>query len=244
MLPNKINCLVLEDEKPAQQIMMLHIQRLSFLSLRAVASSATQALNHLRTENIDLLFADINLPGISGLQLAQSLPPTTGVIFTTAYEQFAIKGFELNAVDYLVKPIGYERFEKAVNRYLQHFHKQPAIAEGATQTAQRPFLFIRCERKMTKLYLDEILYIEAQRNYLLIQTSEGVHKTYQSISELEEKLPAGHFLRVHRSFIVSVDQVTALTVSQIIIQQYVVPIGRLYRKAVMSAIGQLKKDSI
>lgn len=244
MLPAKINCLVLEDEKPAQDIMLLHIQRIPSLSLRAVAGSAAQALDYLHTGNIDLLFADINLPGISGLQLAQSLPATTGVIFTTAYEQYAVKGFELNAVDYLVKPIAFERFEKAVNRYLQHFHKQPAIVAREAQTAQRSFLFIRCERKMMKLHLDEILYLEAQRNYLLIQTKEGVHKTYQSISEIEDKLPAGHFLRVHRSFIVSVDQVTAITASQILIQQHTIPIGRLYRKEVVDAIHQLKKDSL
>jgi DNA-binding LytR/AlgR family response regulator len=244
MLPIKINCLVLEDEKPAQQIMVLHIQRIPFLSLQAVVSSAAQALDHLRTGNINLLFADINLPGTSGLHLAQSLPPTSGVIFTTAYEQYAVQGFELNAVDYLVKPIAFDRFEKAVSRYLQHFHRQSPIAEGAAKTAQRPFLFIRCERKMTKLYLDEILYLEAQRNYLLIQTTSDTHKTYQSISELEEKLPTGHFLRVHRSFIVSADQVTALSASQIIIQQYTIPIGRLYRKDVVHAIGHLKKGSI
>lgn len=244
MLPVKINCLVLEDEKPAQQIMLLHIQRIPFLSLQAVAGNATQAWDYLRNENIDLLFADINLPGLSGLQLAQSLPPTTGVIFTTAYEQYAVKGFELNAVDYLVKPIAFDRFEKSVNRYLRHFHHQPVMTTEAAQTAQRPFLFIRCERKMMKLHFDEILYLEAQRNYLHVQTKEGVHKTYQSISELEDKLPAGHFLRVHRSFIVSIDQVTALTASQIIIQQYTIPIGRLYRKDVVDAMRQLKKDSL
>jgi DNA-binding LytR/AlgR family response regulator len=243
MLPVKINCLVLEDEKPAQQIMLMHIQRISFLSLQAVAGSVKQALDYLHTGNIDLLFADINLPGTSGLQLAQSLPHTTGVIFTTAYQQYAVQGFELNAVDYLVKPIAFDRFEKAVNRYLQHFHKQPASVNEATATAQRPFLFIRCERKMIKLHLDEILYLEAQRNYLLIQTNKGVHKTYQSITELEEKLPAGHFLRVHRSFIVSVNQVSALTANQIIIQQYTIPIGRLYRKVVAYTLSQLKRAS-
>lgn len=237
MLPAKINCLVLEDEQPAQQIMMLHIQRIPLLSLQAVAGNAAQARSYLQGGNIDLLFADINLPGGSGLQLAQSLPPTTGVIFTTAYEQYAVKGFELNAVDYLVKPISFDRFEKAVNRYLQHFHRQPARGEAAAQTGQRPFLFIRCERKMMKLFLDEILYLEAQRNYLLIQTKDGAHKTYQSISDVEEKLPAGHFLRVHRSFIVAVDQVTALTAGQICLQQYTVPVGRLYRKDVARALG-------
>lgn len=245
MMTVKINCLVVEDEKPAQQVMMLHIQRLPFLSLQAVASTTAEALDHLRKGNIDLLFADINLPGVSGLQLAQSLPATTtAVIFTTAYEQHAVRGYELNAVDYLVKPIAFDRFERAVNRYLQYFHRQSANAEAPLPTTHRPFLFIRCERKMTKLYLDEILYLEAQRNYLLIQTTEDVHKTYQSISELEEKLPAGHFLRVHRSFIVSVDRVTAIMASQLIVQQFSVPIGRTYRKDVMNAMCHLKKGFV
>lgn len=244
MLAAKINCLVLEDEKPAQQIMLLHIQRIPFLSLGAVVGSAAQALDHLRTAKIELLFADINLPGQSGLQLAQSLPPGTGIIFTTAYDQHAVQGFELNAVDYLVKPISFDRFEKAINRYLQHFHKQSAIDEEASKTTQRPFLFIRCERKMTKLYLDEILYLEAQRNYLLIQTTEGVHKTYQSISEVEEKLPAGHFLRVHRSFIVSTDRIAAVSANQVIVQQYSIPVGRMYRKEAMKAMCHLKKGAV
>lgn len=244
MMHKKINCLVVEDEKPAQQIMELYIRRAPMLSLLAVTGTATQALDYISNGNVDLLFADINLPGVSGLQLARSLPTTTGVIFTTAYEQYAVHGYELNAVDYLVKPIAFERFEKAIHRYLQYFHRQPEKAVVPIPAIHRPFLFIRCERKMTKLYLDEILYLEAQRNYLLIQTTEGVQKTYQSISELEEKLPAGHFLRVHRSFIVSVEKVTAIMASQIIVQRFSVPIGRHYRKNVVQSMSHLKKGSV
>jgi DNA-binding LytR/AlgR family response regulator len=239
MTPETINCLVVEDEKPAQQIMLLHMQRLPFLRLEAVVTSVASAVDYLRKGNIHLLFADIHLPGTSGLELAQSVPTATGIIFTTAYEQHAVRGFELNAVDYLVKPIPFERFEKAVSRYRQHFYRQPEAAQDL-RTGQRPFLFIRCERKMTKLYLDEILYLEAQRNYLLIQTTKDIHKTYQPISEVEEKLPAGHFLRVHRSFIVSIQQVTAMNSTQMNLQQHTVPIGRLYRKNVMLAMRTSK----
>ena len=193
MMHKKINCLVVEDEKPAQQIMELHIRRISLLSLGAVVSTAAAALEHLRTGDINLLFADINLQGSSGLELGRSVPSATGIIFTTAYKEYALQGYELNAVDYLVKPIAFDRFERAVNRYLQYFHEQPGMAEANSQTTQRAFLFIRCERKMMKLFVDEILYVEAQRNYLLIRTKNELHKTYLSISEVEEKLPAGHF---------------------------------------------------
>lgn len=244
MQPTNIKCLVVEDERPAQEILSLHIGRLPFLHLQAIVDDATKALACLKEGEVDLLFTDIHLPGITGLQLAGVLPSTTGVIFTTAHDRYAVKGFELNAVDYLLKPVSFDRFETAVNRYLRHFHEQARPPAAVKENAQRPFLFIRCERKMTKIFLDEILYLEAQRNYLLIQTTTVAHRTYQSISEVEEKLPTGHFLRVHRSFIVSVAQVKSVSARQIRIRQYIIPIGRLYNKEVMETISLLKGDSI
>ncbi len=243
MQPTDIKCLVVEDEQPAQQVLSLHISRLPFLHLQAIVDDATKALTCLKGGKVDLLFTDIHLPGLSGLQLAGVVPSTTGVIFTTAHDRYAVQGFELNAVDYLLKPVSFDRFETAVNRYLRHFHQQAGLAATLKENSQRPFLFIRCERKMTKIFLDEILYLEAQRNYLLIQTTTAAHRTYQSISEVEEKLPTGHFLRVHRSFIVSVAQVKAVNARQISIGQYFIPIGRLYNKEVMETIGLSKGNS-
>jgi DNA-binding LytR/AlgR family response regulator len=244
MQPTDIRCLVVEDEQPAQQVLSLHISRLPFLHLQAIVDDATKALTWLKEGKIDLLFTDIHLPGITGLQLAGVMPSTTGVIFTTAHDSYAVQGFELNAVDYLLKPVSFDRFETAVNRYLRHFHQQTGITATLKENLQRPFLFIRCERKMTKIFLDDILYLEAQRNYLLIQTTTDAHRTYQSISEVEEKLPTGHFLRVHRSFIVSVAQVKAVNARQISIGKYMIPIGRVYNKEVMETIGLLRGDSI
>lgn len=244
MQPTDIKCLVVEDERPAQEVLSLHIHRLPFLHLQAIVDDATKALACLKEGAVDLLFTDIHLPGSTGLQLAGVLPATTGVIFTTAHDCYAVQGFELNAVDYLLKPVSFDRFETAVNRYLRHFHQQARPVATVKEHVQRPFLFIRCERKMTKIFLDEILYLEAQRNYLLIQTTTVAHRTYQSMSEVEEKLPAGHFLRVHRSFIVSVTQVKAVSARQIRAGQYLIPIGRLYHKEVMEAISLLKRGSI
>lgn len=244
MQPPEIRCLLVEDEKPAQEVLSLHIQQLPFLKLEAIVDDAAKALLRLKEGGIDLLFTDIHLPGMSGLQLARALPPGTGVIFTTAHDNYALQGFELNAVDYLLKPVSFERFETAVNRYLRHFHKGALPVATAAEATHRPFLFIRCERKMTKIFLDEILFLEAQRNYLLIQTTSLAHRTYQSISEVEEKLPTGLFLRVHRSFIVSIAQVSALNARQVIIGPHAIPIGRSYQNEVMKAVQAMKGDSV
>lgn len=234
---NNINCIIIEDELPATIVLEIHISKLPILNLVGKFSSTTMAMPVIHNQKIDLIFLDINLPGISGIDFANSLIPSPGIIFTTAYPEYAIEGFNLAAIDYLLKPISLERFTTAVNRYL-NFNKHSKLFDDAPGVIhEKQFVFIKCERRMVKIFVDEILYLEAQRNYLLIYTEKEVYKAYQSISDMIEKLPEGMFIRTHRSFVISITNVEGYTCSHVLIKKKEIPIGRLYSK---EAVGILK----
>ena len=228
MTPTRINCIIIEDELPASILLEMHIAKFDFLDLKGKFMSANNALNTIKTQKIDLLFLDINLPGKSGIEFAKSLPKDIGIIFTTANPEHALEGFELEAIDYLLKPISLERFSKAINKYCK-IQKNTQEVEHLNQVeTERPFVFVKCERKMLKLYLDEIDYFESQGNYLLIYTETDCYKTYQSITEMEEKLPEGLFCRIHRSYLITITKVTQFNSRTVTIKNKTLPIGRLY----------------
>lgn len=238
-VPDEINCIIIEDELPASMVLEMHISKIPFLHLKGKFSSVAKALPIIAEEKINLIFLDINLPGISGTHFARSLHSSTAVIFTTAYAKHAVEGFELDAIDYLLKPISFERFTKAVNRYLKYHQQSVAQIEIADKIIEKPFVFVKSDRRMIKIFLDEILYLEAQRNYLLIHLENEVHRIYQSIPEIEEKLPEDSFVRIHRSFLISLRKVKAYTNSYVIIQKKEIPIGRLYRSAVENILKSI-----
>lgn len=231
MTPTRINCIIIEDELPASILLEMHITKFDFLDLKGKFMSTNNALNLLKTQKIDLLFLDINLPGKSGIEFANSLPKDIGIIFTTANPQYAVEGFELEAIDYLLKPISFERFSKAVDKYCKVQKSNQVILHSEKQESERSFIFVKCERKMLKLFLDEIDYLESQGNYLLIYAETNCYKTYQSITEMEEKLPEGSFCRIHRSFLIAIKKVTVLSSSSVTIQNKQLPIGRFYSKS-------------
>ena len=240
-LPDEINCIIIEDELPASMVLEMHISKIAFLHLQAKFSSVAAALPLINTAKVNLIFLDINLPGISGNHFAKSLNSSLAVIFTTAYTEYAVESFELDAVDYLLKPISFERFTKAINRYLKYHKHSITQIETADKIIEKPFVFVKSERRMVKIFLDEILYLEAQRNYLSIYMENEVHKVYQSIAEMEDKLPEGSFVRIHRSFLISLSKVKAYTGSHVVIQKQEVPIGRLYGTAVKSILKSIIK---
>lgn len=224
-----INCIIIEDEFPAATILQMHIARFHFLKLIGTFGSSTKALEVLNSGKVDLVFLDINLPGMPGNKVAETIKDSTGIIFTTAYTEYAVQGFELNAVDYLLKPISFERFSKSINRFLTLYQSNsPIIIPTGDKVVARPFIFVKCDRKMVKIFLGDILFLEAQRNCLLIHTKSEVYRSYQAISEMEEKLPDTLFSRVHRSFIISLDKVEAFNSSYVVIQDKHIPIGRMY----------------
>ena len=228
MTPTRINCIIIEDELPASILLEMHITKFDFLDLKGKFMSTNNALNLLKTQKIDLLFLDINLPGKSGIEFAKSLPKDIAIIFTTANPQHAVEGFELEAIDYLLKPISFDRFSKAIHKYCKIQKTNQEFEQLTLAETERPFIFVKCERKTLKLYLDEIDYFESQGNYLLIHTETDCFKTHQSITEMIEKLPEGLFCRIHRSFLITLKKVSQFNSRSVTIKNKILPIGRLY----------------
>lgn len=240
---DKIKCLIVDDEDLAIDVIEEYIGRIDFLHLEAKCSSAIEALQILNNTKIDLLFLDIQMPGLTGIQLLRNLSNPPLVIFTTAYSEYAIEGFELEALDYLLKPISFERFIKAVNRY---FKQKPDIRNMIKPereiSKQRAFIFLKADKRMIKIFLDEILFIESHRNYvsILLENAKEI-KTLNTITNIEEKLPENKFLRIHRSFLIATDKIKSYSSANIEIAGQSIPIGRNYKNIVL---GFLDKDAI
>lgn len=239
---HKISCIIIEDELPASRLLEKHISAFPFLELKGSFVSTANALSVLATEKIDLIFLDINLPGLSGLDFAKTLSATTSVIFITAYAEYAVDGFDLDAVDYLLKPVSFERFSRAISKYNKTHKMVSDKVQMEISVTEKPFVFVKCERKLMKLFLDEVLYFESQGNYLLIYTEKGSFKTYQSITEMEEKLPENMFCRIHRSFLVSIPKISAFNNHSVVVHNKELSIGRLYSAATAKLLHSLSKD--
>ena len=231
----KIICLLVDDEPPALDILKNYIAAVSSLELAGTCSNAVEALNLLREQTIDLLFLDIEMPHLLGTDLIRTLNKPSKVIFTTAYRKFAVEGFELNAVDYLLKPISFERFLKAVNKVMETSLKvtdNNEVIYDQQNNSQNSFINLRADRKNLKIPLDDILYVESLKDYIKVVTTTKNIITKQSISSLEEILPASNFLRIHRSFIVAVNKIESFTSDTIEIAKHELPISRMYRHEV------------
>jgi DNA-binding LytR/AlgR family response regulator len=218
-------CLAVDDEPPALDILKNYINSVSSLELAATCINAVDALNVLRHSRIDLMFLDIQMPQLLGTDLLRTLNSPPRVIFTTAYREFAIEGFELNAVDYLLKPISFERFLKAVNKVMD-------IKPQQQQEAHDAYIYFRSDRKMHKVAMEDIIFIESLKDYIKVVTKSKTIITKQSISSIEERLPKSSFIRIHRSFIVSLDKVQSYTPELISIGNEELPVSRMYRHEV------------
>ena len=228
----KIKCLIIDDEPPAREILKKHIVEVETLELAGDCSNAVEALTFLQRNPVDLLFLDIQMPHILGTSFIRTMKDPPKVIFTTAYRKFAVEGFELNAVDYLLKPISFERFLQAVNKVLQinltgSGHHNPSVETNAEPS--HPFLYFRVDRKMVKIFLDDILFVESLKDYIRIFTATKTIITKQPISSLEELLPADGFIRIHRSYIVSVNKIESFNADSVEISKKELPIGRLFK---------------
>ena len=224
---NKIICLAVDDEPPALDILKNYIQAVSSFELAGTCINAVDALNVLRSTHVDLMFLDIQMPQLLGTDLLRTLNNPPKVIFTTAYREFAIEGFELNAVDYLLKPISFERFLKAVNKVMDI--KLPQQMQQETQDA---YLYFRSDRKMHKVAMEYIIFIESLKDYIKVVTKSKTIITKQSISSIEERLPKSSFIRIHRSFIVSLSKVQSYSPELIAIGNEELPVSRMYRHEV------------
>ncbi len=229
---NKIQCLVIDDEPLAREILKQHISGVDALGLAGTCSNAVEAISFLNEQSVDLLFLDIQMPQLLGTNFIRTLKNPPKVIFTTAFRKYAVEGFELDAVDYILKPISFERFLKAVNKVLQINFKPDqtvaAIKEPAIESLNS-FLYFRADRKMVKIYFRDILYIEALKDYIKIVTGSKTIVTKYVLSTLIEMLPASDFLRIHKSYIVAINKIESFDSDCIQIAKHELPIGRLYK---------------
>lgn len=232
---SSIRCLVVDDEPPARAVIKRYIADMPMLQLVGECANAIETMSYLQQHPVDLMFLDIRMPQLNGNEFLKILRHPPRVIFTTAYPDYAIEGYELDVVDYLLKPVQFERFVKAV-----HKATQVAVTEKQEATPspmKESFVYFRAERKMVKVMLHDILYIESMKDYVKVITEKGVIITRQSISSVEEMLPDNLFLRTHRSFIVSLARIRSYTSELIEIDKTEVPIGKLFKNEVLKKVA-------
>jgi DNA-binding LytR/AlgR family response regulator len=231
------NCIIIEDEPLAAEILQDYIADVPFLNLKHTYPDAVRALEGLVADNIDLIFLDINLPKLKGLDFIQTLKHPPNIIITTAYHEYALQGYELNVVDYLLKPIEFSRFLKSVNK-LKSIVSDKAYTAPIFIGDGRDHMFVNTQRKKVKLYFKDILYIESLKEYVRIYTTDKILTAKFQLGQIDVLLPKADFLRIHRSFIVSKAKIDAYNSAEVEINGKPLPIGRSYRELVISFLNR------
>ena len=228
---NNISCIITDDEPFARKGLQGYVEKIGFLDLKAVCEDALELSNILQKQPVDLLFLDIQMPHITGIEFIRALTNPPKVIFTTAFEQYALQGFELDVIDYLLKPISYERFLKAAWKAKDYF----ALREGKS-VAAAPYIFAKANGKLEKIVFDEILFIEGMENYAAIYLENKKLIIHTTIKALLEKLPPGQFIQTHKSYIVAINKVDSIDGNTLHIEKHQVPVSKYLREAVLGQI--------
>jgi len=239
-----IRCLAIDDEMLALDLIEDNIKKVPFLDLVQKCRSAMEAMEVMRNQQIDLLFLDIQMPDISGIQLIKSLHHKPMVIFTTAFSKYATEGYDLDVVDYLLKPYSFERFLKAVHKVQEYLDLRDRAAgqpNAREMVGSDGFLFVKADYKLYKINLKDILYVEGLKDYVKIYISEKPIVTQMSMKALEEKLPSRDFIRVHRSFIVAFNKIDFIQKQMLTIGNKEIPISEHYRDQLFKIINHEKK---
>jgi DNA-binding LytR/AlgR family response regulator len=233
----KIRVLIVDDEPLAIEVIENYLANFSQMEIAGKCSDTIQAFQLLQQKTVDLMFLDIKMPGINGTDMLRSLKNPPKVIFTTAYSEYALEGYELNAVDYLLKPIPFDRFLRAVDKVYQLPNNNRAlIAHEIPVSDHESFIYLKVDRKTIKVNINNILWIESLRDYVKVIVKEQVYITKQKISLLEELLPENKFLRIHRSFIVALTKIDSFYAHCISINGHELPIGRNYKQEVQKKL--------
>jgi DNA-binding LytR/AlgR family response regulator len=241
--------IIVDDEPLALDVIETYISRMPNLALVARCNNAFEANEALKNNDIDLMFLDIQMPQLTGIDFLKTLKTPPMVIFTTAYQQYAVEGFELNAIDYLLKPISMDRFMKAVNKASEQYDLHHQEAKNGLNTegggeAKPDYIFVKADKKLQRVKFSEILYIEGLKDYVIIRTETGRIISLQTMKSLEDKLPVAQFVRVHRSFIVGIDKIHAIVGNMVeVIEKGVakhLPIGKNYRDELLEMIEKHK----
>jgi two-component system LytT family response regulator len=235
-IPMQINCIAIDDEPLALSKIEGFIGKVPELRLIRTFDNAIEAVGWLKENDTDLIFLDIQMEQLTGIQFLETVGSHSRVILTTAYDQYAIKGFELNVTDYLLKPFSFQRFLQAVNKVMEHFARKSENQNSTTESDS--FLFIKTEYRLERVDIDSILYIEGMKDYLRIICTDKKIMTLQSFSKIEESLPEKKFCRVHKSFIVAIDKIKSVERGVILIADQRIPVSNTYKENFFSKIKQ------
>lgn len=232
----KLNCIIIDDEPLARKGIKEYIQDVDFLALAGEFDSPLKTMELISSGNVHLIFLDIQMPKITGLQFFKSLQPAPPVIFTTAYPQYALDGFELNALDYLVKPIAFDRFLKAALKAKEYYELRGQNKPAAEANIASDYLFIKVDGKLVKVLYDDILFVEAVQNYVTIHTKEKKLMTYLTFHSIEEFLPSNLFIKTHKSYLVAISKIESIDGNVIQIGNHSIPISRNLKDEVVEKI--------
>lgn len=233
----KLRCLLIDDEPPALKVLQSHIRQISGLEVAGTCSNAVEAMDLLHRKTVDVMFLDIKMPKIIGTEFLKNLSHPPKVIFVTAYRDYAVEGFELDAVDYLVKPVSFERFLKAIDRLKRNAEHQPVTEKELYMRNPDAFVYLKADRVMQKIFINQILYIESWKDYVKLHFTSGNYLMIkQPISVMENLLSEHNFLRVHRSYIVSLNKISGYSGMSVNLSSTEIPIGRLYKQSVMNQL--------
>lgn len=232
---NEIKCLIVDDEPIASQVIKSYLEKLDAFMLVETCENALQAFEYLQTDQVDLMFLDIQMPKITGLEFLKTLQTPPKVIIVTAYREFAFEGFELDVVDYLLKPVSFERFLKAINKFnnLDIITARSNLDESKMPGSGEESIWVRADRKNVKILIDDINYIEGLKDYVKIYVKSGLIISKMPMKNMEKMLPAKRFIRIHRSYLISVSKISAFNNEGIEIDSVLLPIGKMYKESVI-----------
>jgi DNA-binding LytR/AlgR family response regulator len=235
-----LTCIIVDDEELAQKVLESHIGSIKEITIVGIFGNALDAFTFLQLHSVDILFLDIQMPKMTGLTMLKSITNPPHIILTTAHREFALDGYDLNVLDYLVKPISLDRFVKAIGKVLLIEKIQHPIPMGLFKhpaPEAPPFIYIKSNRQFVKVLLEDILYIESIKNHVRIFTQKEIFITLITISNMEEKRPPQRFLRIHRSYVVSLSKVDKFTNASIILGKFELPIGELFKNEVLKRLN-------
>jgi len=233
----KVRCLLIDDEPPALKVLASHISNINGLEIVGQCGNAIEALDVLHQKMVDVIFLDIKMPKILGTEFLKNLSHPPKVIFVTAYHDYAVQGYELDAVDYLIKPVSFERFVRAIAKLKRMMGQETVSQSNDYKSNPEAFVYLKVDKHMQKVFINEIMYIESWKDYIKLFLTTGKSLLVkQSISAMENLLSEHKFLRVHRSYLVSINKIAGYDGLSVHIQSTEIPIGRLYKQAVMERL--------
>ncbi len=234
-----VNCIIVDDEPVAREVLENHLGKIDSIHVIASCKSAIEAFKIINVQPVDLVFLDINMPEISGLSFAKSISKEIKIIFTTAYREYAVEGFDLKAIDYLLKPISFERLQQGINKFFEESTFIVPKQSQEIQIEQNESIFVRSDRKMVKVNFKDIVYIESISDYIKVHFDGGnTLVTRETLSNIEARLPRNDFIRTHRSYLVSLHKIETFTSETIGIGKHEIPISRSYRDEVVERLNK------